>query len=130
MALVDLTATAEENILNEDELKDLIDKDLKYRDKQLLRLKEEILDLEDLDENLSLSEFSLDDFRMELLRYIEKIRKNLIMLHLVYILLSLPHSEYITIKPGVIFCLKQKGNFAENEKVNPVQPYYLVYLQK
>ncbi|MEO8399662.1 MAG: ATP-dependent helicase, partial [Ignavibacteriaceae bacterium] len=120
---------AEENILNEDELKELIDKDLKYRDKQLLRLKEEILDLEDLDENLSLSEFSLDDFRMELLRYIEQNKEKLETAPLGLYSIVPPSSELITSKPGVIFCLKQKGKFSENEKVNPVQPYYLVYLQ-
>lgn len=129
MALVDLTATAEENILNEDELKDLIDKELKYRDKQLLRLKDEILDLEDLDENLSLSDFSLDDFRMELLRYIEENREKLENAPLGLYAVVPPSEEYITIKPGVIFGLKQKGSFADNEAVNPVQPYYLVYIQ-
>lgn len=129
MALVDLTATAEENILNDDELKDLIDKDLKYRDRQLLRLKDEVLDLEDLDENLSLSDFSLDDFRMELLRYIEKNKEKLDDAPLGLYSIVPTSSEYLTIKPGVIFCLKQKGNFADNEAVNPVQPYFLVYLQ-
>jgi len=129
MALVDLTATAEENILNEDELKELIDKDLKYRDKQLLKLKDEILDLEDLNDNVSLSEFSLDDFRMELLRYIEKNREKLESAPFGLYSIVPPSSDYATIKPGVIFCLKQKGSFSENEKVNPVQPYYLVYIQ-
>lgn len=129
MALVDLTATAEENILNEDELKDLIDKDLKYRDKQLLRLKEEVLDLEDFNENISLSEFSLDDFRMELLRYIEQNKEKLENAPFGLYSIVPPSKEYITIEPGVIFCLKQKGKFSDNEKVNPVQPYYLVYLR-
>lgn len=129
MALVDLTATAEENILNEDELKDLIDKDLKYRDKQLMRLKEEILDIEDFDETISLSEFSLDDFRMELLRYIEENKQKLEAAPFGLYSIVPPSKEYKTIEPGVIFCLKQKGNFSSNEKVNPVQPYFLVYLR-
>lgn len=129
MALVDLTATAEENILDEDQLKELIDQDLRYRDKQLLRLKEEILDLEDFNENISLSEFSLDDFRMELLRYIEENKEKLENAPFGLYSVVPPSLELITVKPGVIFCLKQKGNFSDNEKVNPVQPYYLVYLQ-
>ena len=32
---------------------------LGYRDKQLLRLREEVLDLEDFDENISLTDFTL-----------------------------------------------------------------------
>ena len=43
MALVDIAATNEDNVLTVDELQDLIQDDLKYRDKQLLRLKDEIL---------------------------------------------------------------------------------------
>ena len=71
MALVDIAATQEDNILNMDELQELIEDDLKYRDKQLLRLKDEILDLEDFNESVALSEFTLDDFRIELTKYIE-----------------------------------------------------------
>ena len=71
MALVDIAATSEDNVLTVDELQDLIQDDLKYRDKQLLRLKDEILDLEDFNESVALSEFTLDDFRLELAKYIE-----------------------------------------------------------
>ena len=42
-----------------------------YRDKQLLRLREEVLDLEDFSESVALNEFTLDDFRIELSKYIE-----------------------------------------------------------
>ena len=61
----------EDNILKNEEIEDLIQEDLRYRDKQLLRLKDEVLDLEDLDDSVSLTEFTLDDFRLELLKYIE-----------------------------------------------------------
>ena len=64
MALVDIAATFEDNILNTDELEELVQSDLKYRDKQLLRLKEEILDLEDFNESVALNEFTLDDFAL------------------------------------------------------------------
>ena len=75
MALVDITATGEDNLL--DRVKDIVEDELTYRDKQLLRLKEEVLDLEDFDENISLTEFTLDDFRIDLMRYIENNRKQL-----------------------------------------------------
>src|SRR5262249_5136699 len=71
MALVDIAATNEDNVLTTSELEELIHEDLKSRDKQLLRLKDEILDLEDFTESVALSEFTLDDFRIELARYIE-----------------------------------------------------------
>ena len=64
MALVDIAATFEDNILKTEELEDLITDDLKYRDKQLLRLKDED-GPGGFNENVALSEFTLDDFRIE-----------------------------------------------------------------
>ncbi len=75
MALVDITATGEDDLLNQDQISELIEDDLKYRDKQLLRLQNEILDLEDIDDNISFTDFNLDEFRMDLLRYIEQNKK-------------------------------------------------------
>ncbi len=43
MALVDVTATGEDNILNTEQLQELISDDLKYRNRQLKKLKEEVL---------------------------------------------------------------------------------------
>ena len=68
MALVVLAATFEDSLLQPDELEELIKNDLKYRDRQLMRLKDEVLDLEDLDDAVPLTEFSLDDFRVDLQR--------------------------------------------------------------
>ena len=30
---------------------------------------------------------------------------------------------------GVIFCLRQKGDSTGNEEINPLQPYFLVYIR-
>mgnify|MGYP001139447227 CR=1 FL=1 len=69
MALVDIAATQEDNPLATRKLDDLVDEaELRYRDRQLLRLKDEVLDLEDTDEGLSLTDFSLEDFRADLLK--------------------------------------------------------------
>jgi len=129
MALVDIAATQEDNILNMDELQELIEDDLKYRDKQLLRLKDEILDLEDFNESVALSEFTLDDFRMELTKYIEANRTVLEQAPLGLYGIVPPHADYQQIAPGVIFCLKQSGDTSGNETVNPLQPYFLVYVR-
>lgn len=39
------------------------------------------------------------------------------------------HADYPQIAPGVIFCLKQSGDSSGNEAVNPLQPYFLVYVR-
>mgnify|MGYP005812548941 FL=1 len=128
MALVDIAATNEDNLLSTEDLQDLIKDDLKYRDKQLKRLREEVLDLEDFNESVSLTDFTLDDFRTELSRYLEANRKLLQESPLGLYAVVPPNPQYPIIQPGVIFCLKQKGDTSGSETVNPLQPYFLVYV--
>jgi len=129
MALVDIAATQDDNLLNTEEIRDLVTEDLKYRDKQLRRLREEVLDLEDFNESVSLTDFTLEDFRIELSKYIEKNRPMLESAPLgLYGIVSTPGNNQI-IAPGVIFCLKQKGDSSGSETVNPLQPYFLAYIR-
>jgi len=144
MALVDVTATGEDNILNTEQIHDLISDDLKYRNQQLKKLQNEILDLEDMNESVSLTDFTLDDFRIELLNFLEGNRKRLKESPLgLYAVVPSPSGEYSgliknnefsatekdVIKPGVIFCLSQKGDSQGNEEVNPLNPFFLVYIR-
>lgn len=136
MALVDIAATFEDNILKNDEIEDIITEDLRYRDKQLLRLKDEVLDIEDLGDSVSLTEFTLDDFRLELLRYIEANKTALEAAPFGLYTCVPPHPDYKVIGPGVIFCFRQEGQRdhvtearpSPNASINPLHPYYLVYV--
>jgi SNF2 family DNA or RNA helicase len=128
MALVDIAATFEDNVLAPDEIEDLIEEDLRYRDRQLLRMKDEILEMEDFNESVALTDFSLDDFRMELSRYIEANRRLLHDAPMGLYAVVPTHPDWPMIRPGVVFCLKQEGPAAENAGINPLHPYYLVYI--
>ncbi len=136
MALVDLSATFEDNVLKNEEIEDLISDDLRYRDKQLLRLKDEVLDLEDLGDSVSLSEFTLDDFRLELLKYIEANKAALEAAPFGLYTCVPPHPDYRAIGPGVVFCFRleaQRGGDpvakpVPSESINPLHPYFLVYI--
>lgn len=144
MALVDVTATGEDNILNTEQLEELITDDLKYRNQQLKKLQNEVLDIEDMDESISLTDFTLDDFRIELLNFIDNNRKRLKESPLgLYAVVPAPGGEHAPliknrelsatekeiIKPGVIYCLSQKNGSDDNESVNPLNPYFLVYIR-
>jgi len=129
MALVDIAATLEENILKPDEIEDLVRDELKYRDKQLLRLKDEVLDLEDFSESVALNEFTLDDFRIDLANYLESNRKLLEDAPLGLYAVVPPPPNHPVIAPGVVFCLKQADPVPETEAVNPLHPYFLVYVR-
>jgi superfamily II DNA or RNA helicase len=145
MALVDVTATGEDNILNVEQLEDLIEDDLKYRNQQLKRLKDEVLDLEEMSESVSLTDFTLDDFRQDLTNFLNNHRELLEAAPLgLYAVVPSPNGEFANyykadefsqtekeiIKPGIVFCLGQITDAAENETVNPLQPYFLVYIQE
>ena len=132
MALVDVAATGTDNLLALPDMTDvetLIRQDLHYRDQQLLRMKDEVLDLEDFNETVALTEFTLDDFRMELARYIEANRAKLDAAPLGLYAVVPPHPDFATLQPGVIFCLKQRQDGIGSETVNPLQPYFLVYIR-
>lgn len=129
MALVDIAATFEDNLLKNEEIEEIIHEDMRYRDKQLLKLREEVLDLEDFSESVALNEFTLDDFRIELSKYIEANRKLLEDAPLGLYAVVPPHPEHQIIAPGVVFCLKQKGDAKGGDTVNPLQPHYLVYVR-
>ncbi len=60
-----MASTGDDNILNTDE------KDLEYRKIQLQKLKEEVVDLEDLREGVSITDLGLNDFRVDLSNYIK-----------------------------------------------------------
>ncbi len=142
MALVDLAATGADNLLSNEQLRDLIEEDLTYRDRQLLRLKDEVLDLEDMDDTVALSEFTLDDFRVDLLRYLEANRRKLeeAPLGLYAVVPPLEPSGLLpgfdrcpdlhrVVRPGVVFCLRQANPGTELDRVNPLQPYFLIYIR-
>lgn len=139
MALVDITATGEDNILNNDQIQELVTDDLKYRNRQLKKLKEEVLDLEEMNETVSLTDFTLDDFRIELVSFIENNKRKLAESPLgLYAIVPAPERDELSkfsenekkiMLPGVIFCLRQKGDSEGNEEVNPLSPYFLVYVR-
>ena len=133
MALVDLTATGDDDLLSLKE-KESMEQVWSHRDEQLRRMQTEILDFEDIEEQLNLNQFTLDDFRAQLLNYLrgkETELKNA-SLGLYAITAPLTHDEVpVNIKPGVIFCLRQIGETEDDnkgEKLNPIHPYYLLHI--
>lgn len=132
MALVDISATNEDNILTYkelDDLENLTKQDLQYRDKQLIRLKDEVLDLEDFNESVSLTAFNLDDFRMDLKHHLQA--NQMLLQNAPYGLYSVvpapPQPNGIV--PGVIYCLRLQQENPAHESINPLNPFFLVYTE-
>ncbi len=133
MALVNLTATGDDDLLSLTE-KESMEQVWSHRDEQLRRMQTEILDFEHIEEQLNLNQFTLDDFRAQLLNYLRENEAKLrdAPLGLYAVTAPLTHDGLpVNIKPGVIFCLKQTREVedsAEGKKLNPIHPYYLVHI--
>ena len=126
MALADATATGNDNPFTPEDAQ----MELTFRDEQLLKLREEILDMDDLNDGPVMSDFTLDHFLAQLLRYLERNRDELE---------ALPSGVYAVTEDrpdaapsGVIFFLRQRnaGAAAGHPPVaSPVHPYYFVYIR-
>jgi len=138
MALVDLAATQTDNLLDPGQLEDLIKEDLLFRDRQLKRLKDEVLELEDFDDSVSLTDFSLDEFRLDLLRYLEANRAELEDAGEGLYAVVPPKSDVPAARPGALFCLRHRSAASPPQRatdrpasvtqLNPLSPYYLVFV--
>ena len=114
MVLLDISATGDDNVINQEKAT------LFYRLKQLKELQEKVIDLEDIDGTISLTDLTLSNFKMDLIEYLKENPT----------LKTYPtgiHSTTFSDKKGVIFCVKllkeQKSNY-------PLHPYYLVFVNE
>ncbi len=128
MALVDLSATGDDDLLN---ARAEAEGDARWRDEQLLRLKDEVFDLEETGGGVTLADFALDDFRADLLGFAraneQTLRDAPLGLHAI-----VPNEvEGGAVDPGVIFCLRRRppDPNPEQAKINPLDPHYLVYVK-
>lgn len=128
MVLLDVSATGEENIIEKDANTQM--NDLEYRRKQLKQLQEEVIDLEDIAGGISITDLTMDDFKMDLMEYL---KENPMVLENepmgIYAISQIDDVLKEEIKPGIIFTLRQLIEGRKPEEYNSFYPYYLVYIQ-
>ena len=134
MAIADIAGSGDEDLFdvedapNENELQAGAQLAMDFRDEQLRRIQEEALTMDDLDDVPVMSDFTLDDFITQILRYLERNREELEAVPLGAYAVTEHAAE---VRPNVIFLLKQR-NAAKvthrNNAASPVHPYYLVCL--
>ncbi|PKV75890.1 helicase-related protein [Pontibacter ramchanderi] len=127
MVLLDISATGEENVIEQTE-KDQMN-DLDYRRKQLEQLQDSVVDLEEMHGGISITDLTLNDFKMELMEYLKTHRGDLERTPTgVHAVVTASESD---IKPGVIFCLKHLKEAATSKHTqNALAPYYLAYVNE
>ena len=126
MVLLDISATGEENLIEQRSGDPM--NDLEYRRRQLLKLQDAVIDLEDLSSGVSIADLTLTDFRIDLADYRKRSDDELD---------AMPPGLYAVtitadddIPPGVIFCLRAEGDTTSRrfEPGYPLAPHYLVHV--
>ena len=126
MVLLDISATGEENLIEQQSGNQM--NDLEYRRKQLLKLQDAVIDLEDLSTGVSITDLTLTDFRIDLAQYRKAHPDKLESLPLGTCAVST--TAEVEIPPGIIFCLRAEGAAAAKvtETGYPLAPHYLVHV--
>ena len=130
MVLLDVSATGEENLIERRSGDPM--NDLEYRRKQLIKLQDAVIDLEDLSSGISIADLTLTDFRIDLGHYLQENPGKLEAMHLgTMAVTSTAGDGEASLPPGVFFCLRAVGEAAMNaaEPGYPLAPHYVVHVQ-
>ncbi len=124
MVMLDVSATGEDNIISQNSREM---QDLDYRRRQLKQLQNQVIDLEDVQSNISITNLTFNDFKIDLEKSSDDQLEEL--KHIPPASYALAKSNLEEIKSGAIFCLKD-GNVVDAHKLknNILHPFYLVYL--
>lgn len=87
MVLLDISATGEENLIEMNENDEMTD--LEYRRKQLEQLQSTVLDLEDIQGGITITDTNMNDFRMDIMEY----EKNTLLIFRIFRWASIPWSK-------------------------------------
>jgi hypothetical protein len=130
MVLLDVSATGEENLIEQQSGDPM--NDLEYRRKQLLKLQDSVIDMEDLSSGVSITDLTLTDFRIDLAQFLRDHPA---------VLESMPLGAHAVtssidadIEPGIIFCLRAEGPGASKAPAGagsgdyPLAPIYLAHV--
>ncbi|MEN9492203.1 MAG: hypothetical protein RJA63_2652, partial [Pseudomonadota bacterium] len=126
MVLLDISATGEENLIEQQSGNSM--NDLEYRRKQLLKLQDTVIDMEDLSTGVSITDLTLTDFRIDLAQYLKAHPGKLDTQPLgAYAVTTTLDAD---IPPGAIFCLQACGPAANRAKESdyPLAPHFLVHV--
>lgn len=127
MVLLDISATGEENVIEFSDSGKM--NDLEYRRKQMEKLQKEVVDIEDVEGGISITDLTLNDFRMDLSDY-RKENENMLekIMTGTFAVTEIDHELTPELKSGVIFCLKNESAQNITDMTYALSPYYLVYV--
>lgn len=124
MVMLNTAATGEDDLLNINSNKEM--NDLKYRKKQLEQLQTQVIDLEDVNGAISITDMTFNDFKSDLQNALKDHEKLLNEAPLGMYAIT-DASDFPDAEPGVILTLKQEKDDIGQE--NSILPYIVVYMR-
>ena len=115
MTTLNLVSTGDEDILTPEM------NDFNFRKRQLERLQQEVIDIEDASENISLTDLNMNEYLNELSEYIHSVSEIKKIPRGIY---SVTDSE----NKGVLFCFKHRNDMDKPKSDSSLYPYYLIYI--
>ena len=113
-----LTSTGDDDPINMEEKGDL-----EYRKQQLMRLQNEIVDIEEMQSGVSIMDLGLNEFRMDILEHIKDHDMEGAPFGLHAVIQSTEDSP-----PGVLFVLRNINEGVNIDRQNLLHPYYMTYV--
>lgn len=121
MKITVMTSTGDDDLINLEEKGDL-----EYRKEQLKRMQNEVVNIEDMSNGMSIMDLGLNEFRQDLLEYLKHctdIESKPTGLHAVV-------ESTKDLPKGVIFVLKNINDDINIDKKNRIHPFYMVYIRE
>lgn len=119
MKLVNLTATGSDNPIDQAD-----NAELEYRKRQLEKIQDEVVDIEDMNSGVSIMDLGLNEFHLDLQELLKKYGEAD---HLPYGIHALSRTSEDAPR-GAIFVLKNVNSGVNIDKQNRLHPFYLVYI--
>lgn len=116
MTTMNLVSTGDEDVLTPEM------NDFNFRKRQLERLKDEVIDIEDANDNISLTDLNMNEYLNELSEYIQNVPE----------IKKVPKGVYSVTagdNAGVLFCFKHRNDANKPKSDSSLYPYYLIYMR-
>ena len=128
MVLLDISATGEENVIEQSDSDQM--NDLEYRRCQFEQMQDEVIDMEDLSNGISITDLTLNDFRMDLVEFLKEHAGRLEHMPLGAFAVTTGDDlvDIEDIGPGVIWCLRAENTKVRLDSTYALSPHYLVYV--
>jgi len=131
MVLLDISATGEENVIEESQRDQM--NDLAYRKRQFEALQQQVIDIEDLGGGISITDLTLNDFKMDLSNFLKQHQEELAALPPgAFSVAACDKSEDSagTVKcgPGAFFCLRSENAKIRVDTTYALEPHFLVFV--